>query len=31
MKSFLKSFMRHCMKYLAAAGRSELIKWGYDK
>lgn len=31
MKSFLKSFLNACMKYLAVAGRSELTKWGYNE
>ena len=31
MKSVIKNFWANCMKYLAVAGQSELVKWGYDK
>lgn len=31
MKSVLRSFLKNCLKYLAIAGQSELVKWGYDK
>lgn len=31
MKRIFRHFFADCLKYLAVAGQSELIKWGYDK
>ena len=31
MKSVFKIFWTNCMKCLAVAGQSELMKWGYNK